>query len=546
MPQKPFGTTLGFWQIAVGLAGLFICVALASARLRGLLLNSFLLMGGTWLLSLPLGTLIAVAITKTSLPGRRVLERMFVALLFVPLYVQAAAWQAAVGQGGWLAAVDDRGPWLAGWRGAIWVHGMAATAWVVLFVGAALKNIPRELEEESLQDASAGRVLWRVSLKRAMGGLLAAALWIAVVCTSEITVTDLFQVRTFAEEIYTVASLGTLDVLPQPEEVAATTVASPLPARDLWIGTAAIVLLVSAALGAIWVWLPAVEFVSPSDGWVWNLRRGRLTVTLLVWCCAALVIGAPVIGLVGKAGIEAHREGDKVVREWSASKAAELVLASPREHRRELGWSCAIGGLAAALATSAGVLLAWLLRTGRLPRAPTALLLAIGFAIPGPLLGVWMIQLLNHPAESPWYFLTWCYDHTILAPVLVQTLRALPLATLVLASQLATVPQDVLDSATSEGAGWWRLLLMIVLPLRWHAVVAAACMSLIVAMSELAATLLVSPPGVSTLSVRIFGLLHYGAEDRVSALCLFLAVVLGALATLAWQLTLWARRPSCE
>ena len=154
-----------------------------------------------------------------------------------------------------------------------------------------------------------------------------------------------------------------------------------------------------------------------------------------------------------------------------------------------------------------------------------------------------MIHLLNHPAESPWYYLTWCYDHTILAPVLVQTLRALPLATLVLASQLATVPQDLLDSATSDGASWWGQLLRIALPLRWHAVIAAACMSLIVAMSDLAATLLVSPPGVSTLSVRIFGLLHYGAEDRVSALCLFLAVALGALATLAWQLTLWARRP---
>lgn len=526
--------------------GLVVCLALASERLRGLLLNSAWLIGGTWLLSLPLGALLAVAITKTTVPGRRVLECLFVALLFVPLYVQAAAWQATVGQGGWLASGLGVGPdgaaWLQGWRGAIWIHGMAATAWVVLFVGAALKNVPRELEEESLQDASDGRVLWRVSLRRAMAGLLAAALWIAVVCAGEITVTDLFQVRTFAEEIYTVASLGALDAL--MPAAASPLAAPPLVAQDLWIGTAAIVSLVAAALGAIWVWLPAVEFVSPSEGWIWRLRRGRLGAALLVWCCAALVIGAPIVGLAGKAGFEAHREGDTVVREWSAAKAAELVLASPREHRRELGWSCAIGGSAAALATVAGVLLAWALRTGCLPRTPTVLLLAIGFAIPGPLLGIWTIQLLNHPSDSPWYFLTWCYDHTILAPVLVQTLRALPLATLVLGSQLATVPQDVLDSATSEGAGWWRQLVAVALPLRWHAVVAAACMSLVVAVSDLAATLLVSPPGVSTLSVRIFGLLHYGAEDRVSALCLFLAVALGALATFAWQLTLWARRPS--
>ena len=526
--------------------GLVVCLVFAGDRLRGLLFNSAWLIGGTWLLSLPLGALLAVVITKTTVPGRRAMERIFVALLFVPLYVQAAAWQAAVGQGGWLvpghAMNPDGATWLQGWYGAVWVHGMAATAWVVLFVGAALKNVPRELEEESLQDAGAGRVLWQVSLRRALAGLFAAALWIAVVCAGEITVSDLFQVRTFAEEIYTVASLGALNV-PAPVDAAETpTVAPPLAAQDLWIGTTAIVLLVSAALGAIWAWLPTVEFVSPSEGWLWRLRRGRFGATLLVWCCAALVVGAPMLGLLGKAGMEARRDGDAVVREWSAAKAAALVLSSPREHRRELGWSCAIGGSAAALATVVGVLLAWALRTGCLPRVPTALLLAIGFAIPGPLLGVWTIHLLNHSPESPWYFLTWCYDHTILAPVLVQTLRALPLATLVLGSQLATVPQDVLDSATSEGAGWWRQLVGIALPLRWHAVAAAACMSLVVAVSDLAATLLVSPPGVSTLSVRIFGLLHYGAEDRVSALCLFLAMALGALATLAWQLAVWARR----
>ncbi|MCH7750624.1 MAG: iron ABC transporter permease [Planctomycetes bacterium] len=526
----------------MSLVGLVVCLALAGERLRGLLFNTAWLIGGTWLLSLPVGALLAVMITKTTVPGRRVLEQMFVALLFVPLYVQAAAWQAAVGQGGWLVPDHNGAPWLQGWGGAVWVHGMAATAWVVLFVGAALKNVPRELEEESLQDAGAVRVLWRVSLRRAMAGILAAALWIAVVCAGEIAVTDLFQVRTFAEEIYTVASLGALDVPLSQNAAVVPMVAPQLVAQDLWIGTAAIVLLVSAALGAIWAWLPTVEFVSPSEGWIWRLRRGRLWAALLVWGCTALAIGAPALGLLGKAGIEARRDGDAVVREWSASKAAGLVLASPREHRRELGWSCAIGGSAAALATGVGVLLAWALRTGWLPRAPTALLLAMGFAIPGPLLGVWMIRILNHSPESPWYFLTWYYDHTILAPVLVQTLRALPLATLILGSQLATVPQDVLDSATSEGAGWWRQLVGIALPLRWHAVVAAACLSLVVAVSDLAATLLVLPPGVSTLSVRIFGLLHYGAEDRVSALCLALAVAVGALATLAWQLPRWARR----
>jgi len=543
MAQRGAQRRIGTRLLTISLIGLVICVGLASSRLRGLLANTALLAGGAAAISLPLGTFLALAIAKTSLPGRRFLQGLLVALLFIPLYVQAAAWQAALGQGGWFAPLGAQGTlWLAGWRGAVWVHGMAAVPWVVLLVGAALKNVPREFEEESLQDVRAWRVLLRVSLRRAAASIGAAALWIGVICASEIAVTDLFQVRTFAEEIYVEASFGALGASSDVAlggETLTVEEASWLTASDLWWGTLAVLLLACAALAAAWSWFSAADFTSPADPWVWQLRQGRWALAWSTWLLAAVVVGVPVVSLLGKAGTEVQRVDGKVVRDWSASKAARLILKSPVEHRREWGWSFTIGGLAAVAATSIGVLLAWALRTGRLPAAPTAVGVAFGFSVPGPLLGVWLIRLLNRPPDSPLFFLAWCYDHTILAPVVAQTLRALPLATLVMWSQLASVPQDVLDSAASEGAGWWRQLLAVALPMRWAAVVATACMAMVVAVGDLAATLLVAPPGVSTLSVRIFGLLHYGAEDRVSALCLALALTLGALAILAWQLSLW-------
>jgi len=294
-------------------------------------------------------------------------------------------------------------------------------------------------------------------------------------------------------------------------------------------------MLVMATLGAIQFFLPATERVSASGRWVWHVHSGRVLASLTTWLLLAAVVAVPVLSLLGQAGtvtmpLKTQRRAEgQVVRQWSARKAATMVLQSPWEHRRELRWSVAIGGLAAAAATGGGLLIAWALRTRRIPVWPTTLMLACGFSIPGPLLAVWLIRILNHPDDSIWSPLTWCYDDTILAPVLVQFFRTLPLATLVLWSQLASLPQDVLDSATSEGAGWWRRLIFVALPLRWPAVVAAACMSLVVAMSDLAATLLVAPPGVATLSMRIFGLLHYGAEDRVSALCLALGLAIGIL-----------------
>jgi iron(III) transport system permease protein len=56
---------------------------------------------------------------------------------------------------------------------------------------------------------------------------------------------------------------------------------------------------------------------------------------------------------------------------------------------------------------------------------------------------------------------------------------------------------------------------------------AAWLIALAVAVGELAATVLVIPPGTTTIAVRIFSLLHYGVEDRVASLCL---VMIGAVA----------------
>ncbi len=516
-------------SFAVSALGLALCVALASARLRGLLLNSTLLATGALAVGLPVGTLLAVAVVKTSMPGRRLIEGLLGALLFIPLYVHAGAWQAALGHGGWLVAGKDAAIWFTGWTASIWVHGFAAIPWVVLFVAAALRSIRPELEEESLQDASSWQVLTRVSLRGALSGIIAAALWVVVVCFGEIAVTDLFQVRTFAEEIYSAANLGVLANSASMGDMVLEDVPQ-LANGDLWVGTGIVVALVLATLAAVWSWLPATDAVSTSAEWVWELRSGRWGVVLVTGLVIVGILGVPAASLLSKAGATTEQVDNEIVRGWSASKSGRMVVGSFWEHRREWGWSLAIGSAAVVAATLVGGVLAWALRKGSLPTLPIALLLALGLSVPGPLLAVWLIGILNQPDDSMLWPLSWCYNHTILAPTLVQFFRALPLATLLMWSQFASVSQDVLDSAASEGAGWWRQLLAIVLPLRWAAVVAAAGMAMIVAIGDLTATLLVAPPGVSTLPMRIFGLLHYGSEDRVSALCLALALAVGVVA----------------
>ena len=65
-----------------------------------------------------------------------------------------------------------------------------------------------ELEESALLDYGPAGVLLRVTLRRAWGAIAAAALAVAVLTAGDMTVTDLLQIRTYAEEAYLQYSLG--------------------------------------------------------------------------------------------------------------------------------------------------------------------------------------------------------------------------------------------------------------------------------------------------------------------------------------------------
>ena len=173
---------------------------------------TLLLAAGTCVISLPLGTAFAMLLRRTDVFGRRLALAVAGGMLMVPLYLQAAAWDAGFGQLGWYSSVSAGPafpPLLSGWTAAIWVHGMAAVPWVVLLVSIALAGVEPELEEDALLDGSTRQVFLHVTLPRMIGRhSRRLAGWVVLSASVEMTVTDLFRVRTYAEEIYTGFALG--------------------------------------------------------------------------------------------------------------------------------------------------------------------------------------------------------------------------------------------------------------------------------------------------------------------------------------------------
>jgi iron(III) transport system permease protein len=186
-----------------------------------------------------------------------------------------------------------------------------------------------------------------------------------------------------------------------------------------------------------------------------------------------------------------------------------------------------IGSVASASALVIAAPLAWLARRGGWRATPAVAVTAVAAAMPGPLIGLCVIWLLDRP--RPGIFI-WLYDRSIFAPVLAILIRLLPLAVLLCWYILRSVSDDVLDSAACDGAGRWARFFLIVVPQRWSGLAAAWLALLAVAAGDLACSVLVVPPGVTTVSIRVFGLIHAGVDDQVAGLCLTMVVGVAAVA----------------
>ena len=200
-PRRRFSA----WLLFLSLSALAVLACFVDPRTRLLAENTLLLVVACCGLSVPLGTVLAVLLVRSDLPWRRLLVLGLACLLFLPLYLQAAAWDAGFGRMGWLtlaSEVLDR-PWLIGWRATVWIHSVAAIPWVVLIVGIGLRYVEPELEEEALLCGTPFQVLANVTLRRATPAIGVAALWVAVWTAGEMTVTDIYGIRTYAEELYT-------------------------------------------------------------------------------------------------------------------------------------------------------------------------------------------------------------------------------------------------------------------------------------------------------------------------------------------------------
>ncbi len=502
---------------------------LADSRTAMLGANTLYLVAYTSLISVPVGVIVALLLVRTDLPLRRAWYVVFATTLFIPLYLQTAAWDAGFGRTGWLvfARGDMDLPPLRGWKAAIWIHSMAAIPWVILIVSAGLRQVEREWEETALLDGTGIQVASRVTLRQALLSIVVAVLWIAVSTAGEIAVTDIYAVRTYAEEIYVGITLG-------DDMVESWRTVFP-----------AIPIIMTLTIGSVVL----VANLTPSEvshrdsPRSFSLGFARWPSLLIVLAVAVMVVGVPVGNLIYKAGLVVNQTGGQRDRSWSLQHFLMIMDNSVPEFSSEIKWTILVGCIAATSTLILAVALAWLgCCRGGAALVPL-LVSAICLATPGPQIGRLTIWLMNQESIA---ILVWLYDKTVAAPVFALTIRCLPLATLILWHAFRSIPADLLDSASLDGFTKLQQLRILILPQRKAALAVAWIACLVIAMGDVSASVLVVPPGMELVPKRVLGLLHYGVEDRLAGLCLvmialFCSLGIGLLAIVGRSSGNWFR-----
>ena len=159
------------------------------------------------------------------------------------------------------------------------------------------------------------------------------------------------------------------------------------------------------------------------------------------------------------------------------------------------------------------------------------IIILVPLAIPAPLIGIGMITIGNLPVLSAVY-------PALIMPALVSVVKFAPFAAIVLFIQMRFIDPLLFDAAAvfakSRSDAWTR----IHLPLFAPGLVVSAGILAALTLAELGATLIVSPPGHATITMRIYNYLHYGSSSDVAGLCLMVTVLTLVICT-GTILTLW-------
>lgn len=431
-------------------------------------------------------------------------------VMLIPLVLHAAAWEATAGKFG-IAMLTQTGSrssgssygFFDGLVATAWIHGVHGSAIVALATVFGVSKIPNAIDEQSRLDAGPVARWWTIRLRLALPWIVLGMMAVAGLAATEMTVADLYGYRTLVDTFYLNYAL----------DPSATSLA--------W--ACLVPAIVSAAL--VVHWNRRLRGRYPSEVAGANVQdeppSAAATRFALVFCTAISIVVAavPMVGLIGNLGRSvAPDESGELSTTWSAGSVAQRVAEAPSVFASEYIWTAVIAVVTSVVAVA--VAWPWVSRTrsvvGHGRFAGPAFFDAITIAMvctPGPIVGLAVVSFFQWDVPG----FSFLYQQTIVPTVIAMLARGLPVSYWIIRGGYAGIPDETLQMAKLDLSPLNRFW-QVERPLVLRSLVGAGLATAIVTSGDLPATLPVAPAGVTTVAIRLFGLLHSGVRYQESAL----------------------------
>ncbi|MBI3941037.1 MAG: iron ABC transporter permease [Acidobacteria bacterium] len=466
-------------------------------RRAALLGNSLLLAAASAAVATLIGVPLGLLLARADLPGRPFFRTALAVPLLVPSYILGLAWIYLGGSAGWLARLLGRdllSDWTYSLPAAIVLLGVNFYPISMLATEAAARRVDASTEEAGLLVTRPGAVFRRITLPLIAPIIGGAALLIFILGLAEFSLAGLLRVRVFSTEIFT-AFAARYDFR------SATVLAFPLLILALLAGIALRFLVGEKMLATARTRQTGLPFpLGRLQPWVMG--------GLILWLLASVFL--PLFALASEAG------------------QVKFMVNSLRTSSRAISNSLILSVVGATAITCLGLLLGYFRARSQARGSQSLdLLFILIFAVPSTLTGVGLIGLWNRPG-----FLGEIYTSRLMV-LFGYLARFVPVAALLLAAYVRQIPASFEEAAVVAGAHWPRVFTRIVLPQLKTGLLAAWGIGFIFSFGELGVTVLVSPPGESTLPVRIYTLVANTPPSQLASLALMqVGVILGSLGLL--------------
>ncbi|MBI3826176.1 MAG: ABC transporter permease subunit [Candidatus Rokubacteria bacterium] len=490
--QGPAGMTLAHFADFFG-----------SWRLFGILLNSLAVSAVSTVLTVAIALVLAYAVTRTDIPGKRFVSLMSLLPLISPPFLVSLAFILLFGRNGVVTRALGLSWSIYGFEGIVVSQVFTFLPPAYILLANVLGNIDTSLEEAA-ENLGAGALttLRRVTLSLARPGLASAALIVFILCMTDFGNPILIGGRynVLATEIYAqVIGMSNFAAGATMSVVLIVPCLIAYAINTYWVGSKSYVTVSAGARTALRPTAPAVR---------WPLFAAAMGVALFIGVIYGLIPLGSFVRLWGS--------------DWSLS-LVHYTFKSTAEGAWPIWNSVKLALVSGIVGTLVALVTAYIVERKRPPaRRVIEGLALLPAALPGTVIGVGYILAFNVPP----LLLT----GTLWILVTSVVFWKFPVAVLAAINTLKQIDPAIEEAAVSLGASSLRTFVRVVLPLLTGTAFSIFVYFFINGMVTVSAVIFLIYPGFNLGSVAILNQVENGYPGVACALgTIILAIVIGAV-----------------